>query len=384
LTITRRTARVIRKGSVPIGGGHAIAVQSMTTTRTDDVPATVAQILELEALGCEIIRVAVPDRAAADAIPAIRGQVHIPLIADIHFSHRLALAAIEKGADGIRINPGNLKKPEHVREVVLAAKERGIPIRIGVNSGSIRPRDGLEVAPPGGTGILPVGATGWKPVPPEADLVPLMVERTMDYLRQFEDLGFHDIVLSQKASDPMATVAAYRAVASRCDYPLHLGVTAAGPPGIGTIKSAVALGILLSEGIGDTIRVSLTGPPHKEVEVAYDILACLGLRERRHPEIISCPTCGRCQIDLPALLEQVEKALRGAPPSLRVAVMGCVVNGPGEAAEADIGVAGGKGVGYLFRRGKLIREVPADQLAEALAAEIKRQSLPRAPRPAGG
>jgi len=352
--IPRRKTRVVHKGSVPVGGDSPISVQSMTTTRTDDVAGTVAQIHELEALGCEIIRVAVPDRAAAEAIPAIRAQIQIPLIADIHFSHRLALAAIEGGADGIRLNPGNLKKPEYVREVVTAARERGIPIRIGVNSGSIRARDQLQV------------------VEGERDIVPLMVERTLDYIRQFEDMGFHDIVLSLKASDVLATVAAYRVVASKCDYPLHLGVTAAGPPGPGTIKSAVGLGILLAEGIGDTIRVSLTGPPHQEVEVAYEILAALGLRERRRPEIIACPTCGRCEIDLPALIEQVQEAVRGAPPSLRVAVMGCVVNGPGEAQEADIGVAGGKGFGFLFRRGKLLRKVPADHLAEELAAEIRK------------
>lgn len=354
--ITRRQTRTVRKGRVPLGSGHPVAVQSMTTTPTEDVAATVAQIHELEAAGCEIIRVAVPDRAAAEAIAGIRAQIGIPLVADIHFSHRLALAAIEAGADAIRINPGNMKRREDVEEVVRAAKEHGISIRIGVNSGSIRPRDGLEVAPSA------------------AELVPLMVERTLEYVRQFEALGFTDIVLSLKASDVMATVEAYRAIAKRCDCPLHLGVTAAGPPGIGSIKSAIALGILLNEGIGDTIRVSLTGPPHKEVEVAYDILSALGLRERRHPEIISCPTCGRCDYDLPALVEQVEQALKGAPPSLRVAVMGCVVNGPGEAADADIGVAGGQGFGYLFRAGKLLRKVPIGDLAQELAFEISKLS----------
>lgn len=352
--IPRRATRTVHKGPVPLGSGHPVAVQSMTNTPTADVAATVAQIHELEALGCEIIRVAVPERAAAEAIAAIIPQIGIPLVADIHFSHRLALAAIEAGAHAIRINPGNLRRREHVDAVVLAAKARGIAVRIGVNSGSIRAREGLEVAAD------------------DSALVPLMVEQTMAYVRQFEEVGFRDIVLSLKASDVLTTVDAYRAVARQCDYPLHLGVTAAGPPGVGTIKSAVALGILLNEGIGDTIRVSLTGPPHREVEVAYDILASLGLRERRHPEIVSCPTCGRCQIDLAALTEQVAAALQGAPPSLRVAVMGCVVNGPGEARDADIGIAGGKGVGYLFRRGKLIREVPADRLAGELAAEIAR------------
>ena len=352
----RRKTRTVHKGTVPIGGDAPIAVQSMANTRTDDVDATVRQILELEALGCEICRVAVPDRAAAAALPAIREQIHTPLIADIHFSHRLALAAIDAGADGIRLNPGNLKKPEHVRDIVLAAKDAGIMIRIGVNSGSIREREGLEVADE------------------ERDLVPLMVETALGYCRQFEDIGFGDIVLSLKASSVLATVEANRAIATRCDYPLHLGVTEAGPPGIGTIKSALALGILLEEGIGDTIRVSLTGPPQREIDVAYDILASLGLRERRHPEIISCPTCGRCEYDLPALVEQVQEAVRGLPPSLKIAVMGCVVNGPGEAKDADVGIAGGKAEGYLFSRGKLLRKVPPERFAEELLAEIRKLS----------
>ncbi|MFP4055374.1 MAG: flavodoxin-dependent (E)-4-hydroxy-3-methylbut-2-enyl-diphosphate synthase [Candidatus Brocadiia bacterium] len=350
----RRKCRTVHKGCVPIGGEAPIAVQSMTTTSTADLGATVAQVHELETLGCEIIRVAVPDRAAAAAIAAIRAQIHVPLIADIHFSHRLALAAIEAGADGIRINPGNLRKREYVRQVVLAAKDRGIPIRIGVNSGSVRERRQLEVAED------------------ERDLVPLMVETALDACGYFEQLGFQDIVLSLKASSVLATVAAYRSVAERCDYPLHLGVTAAGPPGEGTVKSALALGILLSEGIGDTVRVSLTGPPHREVEVAHEILSALGLRERRSPEIVACPTCGRCEIDIVSLVEEVRQAVRGAPPSLRVAVMGCVVNGPGEAKDADVGVAGGRGTGYLFRRGRVLRKVPAERLAQELAAEIRK------------
>ena len=354
MTIARRKARLVHKGSVPIGGDAPIAVQSMTTTHTDDVEATVRQIHELEALGCEIIRVAVPDRAAAEAIAAIRPRIHVPLVADIHFSHRLALAAIEAGADAIRINPGNLKKKEHVEAVVAKAAERRIPIRIGVNSGSVRPRDKLQV------------------VEDDRELVPLMVEQALAYAQWFEGLGFRDIVLSVKASDPMATVEAYRAVAAACDYPLHLGVTAAGPPEVGIVKSAVALGILLAEGIGDTVRVSLTGPPHREVEVAWEILTALGLRERRRPEIISCPTCGRCEFDLVGLVRQVAEALRHAPPTLRVAVMGCVVNGPGEARDADIGVAGGKAFGYIFRRGELLRKVPADRLGAELLAEIRK------------
>jgi len=325
MPIERRKSRVVHKGSVPIGGDAPIAVQSMTTTHTDDLGATVAQIHALEALGCEIIRVAVPHRRAAEAIAEIKPRIHIPLIADIHFSHRLALAAIEAGADGIRINPGNLKKKEHVEAVVAKAAEHHIPIRIGVNSGSVRPREQLQVAPD------------------ERELVPLMVEQALSYAQWFEGLGFRDIVLSVKASDPLATVEAYRAVAAACDYPLHIGVTAAGPPEVGIIKSAIGLGILLSDGIGDTIRVSLTGPPHPE-----------------------------CEIDLVRLVGQVTEALRDAPPWLRVAVMGCVVNGPGEASDADIGVAGGKGFGYIFRRGELIRKVPAEELAAELLAEIRR------------
>jgi len=354
----RRHTRVVHKGAVPIGGDAPIAVQSMTNTATDDVAATVAQIHELEALGCEIIRVAVPDRAAADALPAIRSQIRVPLIADIHFSHRLALAAIEAGVDGIRLNPGNLRKPEHVRQVVLAAKDRGLMIRIGVNAGSIREREGLEVADE------------------SAELVPLMVSSTLDYCEQFEALGFRDIVLSLKASSVLATIEANRSIAAQCDYPLHLGVTEAGPPSIGTVKSAVALGILLGEGIGDTVRVSLTGLPHREVEVAYDILASLGLRERRHPEIISCPTCGRCDYDVAAVVEQVAEAVRGMPPLLKIAVMGCVVNGPGEAKDADVGLAGGKSEGYLFRRGKLLRKVPPERFVDALLAEIRKLTQP--------
>jgi (E)-4-hydroxy-3-methylbut-2-enyl-diphosphate synthase len=354
--IQRRKCRTVHKGSVPVGGDAPIAVQSMTNTPTADVEATVAQVLELEELGCEIIRVAVPDRAAAEAIGPIKAAIHIPLIADIHFSHRLALAAIAAGADGVRLNPGNIRKPEYVREVVHAAKDAGIPIRIGVNSGSIRERHNLRVEDD------------------DRELVPLMVDTTLEYCRQFEALGFEDIILSLKTSDVLSTVAAYRSVAGQCDYPLHLGVTSAGPPGVGTVKSAMGIGILLAEGIGDTIRVSLTGPPHREVEVAYEILAGLGLRRRRSPEIVACPTCGRCEADLAALVEQVQEAVKGAPPDLRIAVMGCVVNGPGEAKEVDLGVAGGKGVAYLFRKGELIRKVDPEKLAEEIAIEVAKLS----------
>jgi len=354
--IERRPCRRIHKGSVPVGGGAPIAVQSMTNTPTADAEGTIAQTLELEALGCEIIRVAVPDRAAAEAIPAIKAGIHIPLIADIHFSHRLALAAIDAGSDGVRLNPGNLKKPEYVSEVIAAAKANGIPIRIGVNSGSIRERHNLQVDDD------------------ERALVPLMVETTLGYCRQFEKEGFGDIILSLKASDVLSTVAAYRSVAAQCDYPLHVGVTSAGPPGVGTIKSAMGIGILLAEGIGDTIRVSLTGPPHREVEVAYAILRALELRGRHSPEATACPTCGRCETDLAALVEQVQDAVRGASPDLRIAVMGCVVNGPGEAKEVDLGVAGGKGVAYLFRKGELIRKVSPENLAEEIAAEVQTMS----------
>jgi len=350
LAIKRRKSRRLMVGTVPVGGNAPISVQSMTTTPTDNIMSTVRQIRSLQKLGCEIIRVAVPVRKAAEAVGAIKKRIDIPLVADIHFDHRLALEAIRQGVDAVRINPGNMRKTEHVKAVVLAAKEAGIPIRIGVNSGSIRQRGKKSQAEP-------------------ESLVDLMVDRTLEYCEQFESWGFRDIKLSVKASNVLQTIDAYRSIASKCDYPLHVGVTAAGAKGSGTVKSAIGIGSLLAEGIGDTIRVSLTGSPREEIVVGYEILEALGLRRRR-PEIISCPTCGRCEIDLPALVRDVERRIGARNPDLKVAIMGCVVNGPGEAKEADIGVAGGKGFGYLFRRGRKLRRVSADRLAEELLVEI--------------
>jgi len=347
--ITRRKSRQITVGSVPVGGGAPVSVQSMTSTATENVAATVRQIKGLEALGCEIIRVAVPTRQAAASLGAIKSRIAIPLVADIHFDHRLALAAIEQGVDAVRINPGNMRRQADVKAVVLAARDRGIPIRIGVNSGSIRPR-----------GAAPKTA---KP------LVELMVEAVLRYCEDFESWGFRDIKLSLKASDVLQTMAAYRAVASACDYPLHLGVTAAGAGEAGIVKSAIGIGSLLAEGIGDTIRVSLTGPPKHEVHVGWQILEALALR-RRSPEIISCPTCGRCQIDLPAIVRQVKRRISARNSHLRIAIMGCIVNGPGEAQDADVGLAGGKGSGLIFRRGQRPRRVPANRLVQELIAEI--------------
>jgi len=348
--IKRRRSRRIMVGRVPVGGGAPVSVQSMTTTATENVGATVRQIRALQAAGCEIVRVAVPTRRAAAALGAIRGRIDIPLVADIHFDHRLALAAIEQGVDGVRINPGNMRRRSDVKAVVLAAGERGIPIRIGVNSGSIRPR----------------GKAARAARPP---LVELMVKSALGYCDDFESWGFRDIKLSLKASSVLETMAAYRAVAKACDYPLHLGVTAAGAWESGVVKSAIAIGGLLAAGIGDTLRVSLTGPPKREVRAGHEILAALGLR-RRGTEIIACPTCGRCQIDLAAIEKAVRARIGARDSGLKVAIMGCVVNGPGEAADADVGVAGGKGFGVVFRRGRRLRRVPADRLVEELVAEV--------------
>ena len=352
----RRKTRAVFKGRVQVGGGAPVPVQSMTTTHTADVAATVCQILELEGLRCDIIRVAVPTMETARSIAAIKKQIHIPLVADIHFDHRLALESIAQGADCIRINPGNMRSREDVAAVVRAAKDAGISIRVGVNSGSIRPR---------GRKTRGDKARAEKP-----DLVTLMVETALADCEFMESLGFGDILISLKASDVMATIEANRAIAGRCDYPLHLGVTEAGTIESSAIKSSVGIGTLLAEGIGDTIRVSLTGPPHDEVRIGHDILRAVGL-ERGGVNVISCPTCGRCQIDLVRLVDEVKRKLPPLETPLSVAVMGCVVNGPGEAAEADVGIAGGKGFGFLFRGGKKLRKVPEDRLADELIHEIK-------------
>jgi len=321
----------------------------MTKTNTSDVEATIAQIRQLEVAGCELIRVAVPDRTAAEAITEIKRAIRIPLIADIHFDYRLGIMAIEAGADALRINPGNIGSKEAWEALVAAARERDIPLRIGVNAGSLERdlrRDKGEVT------------------------AEMMVESALRKVDLLEGMGFYNLKLSLKASDPWTTVEAYRLIASQTDYPLHIGVTEAGPPFSGLIKSSVALGILLSEGIGDTIRVSLSDHPLKEVRAAYGILRALGLR-RRGIDIISCPTCSRCSIDIFGLAERVEEELRDIQQPLKVAIMGCVVNGPGEAREADVGIAGGKGTGLLFRKGQIIARLPESKLYEALIAEVR-------------
>jgi (E)-4-hydroxy-3-methylbut-2-enyl-diphosphate synthase len=320
----------------------------MTNTPTADVPATVAQIQRLEAAGCDIVRVAVPNAEAARAIAAIKAQVRLPVIADVHFDHRLAIAAVRSGADGLRINPGNIGGPKKVKAVVDCAKERGIPIRIGVNSGSLE-KDLLKKY----NGAHPEG----------------MVESALRHVELLQAFDFSDIKVSLKASDVRRTVAAYRLLAGRTDVPLHLGVTEAGTLFSGLVKSALGIGMLLAEGIGDTLRVSLTRDPVEEVRAGFEILAALDIR-RRGPEIIACPTCGRTRIDLFGIVEQVEKALATSLAPIKIAVMGCVVNGPGEAREADIGIAGGDGVGALFRKGKVIRTFPEEKLVEVLLQEV--------------
>lgn len=346
--ITRRKTRQIAIGNVKIGGGAPISVQSMTNTKTTDTEATVAQIKALQDAGCDIVRLAVPDMTAAENIANIKAQVNIPLVADIHFDYRLALKAIEQGIDALRINPGNIGDEERVKAVVTAAKAKHIPIRIGVNAGSL---DKKLLAKYG-------------KVTAEA-----LVESAMEHVRILEKLDFHDIKISLKAHDVPLTIEAYRLMSQTVDYPLHLGITEAGTVNTGIIKSAVGIGALLAEGIGDTFRISLTGDPVNEVKVANEILKALGLKEYG-PTLISCPTCGRCNIDLPSIAAKVEKRLDGIKKPVKVAVMGCVVNGPGEARDADIGIAGGKGEGLLFRKGESIGKVPEDKLVDALFAEL--------------
>jgi (E)-4-hydroxy-3-methylbut-2-enyl-diphosphate synthase len=348
--IPRRASRRIHIGAVPVGGGAVVSVQSMTNTPTQDVAATVAQIHRLEAAGCDIVRVAVPDAEAAEALASIRRQVRIPVIADIHFDYRLAVAAAQSGADGLRINPGNIGGARKIRAVVDCARQRGIPIRIGVNSGSLE-KDILRKYN---------GATAEG-----------MVESALRHIDLLRQMDFHDIKVSLKASDVRRTVAAYRLLAGRTDLPLHLGVTETGTLFSGLVKSALGIGMLLSEGIGDTVRVSLTRDPVEEVRAGFEILRSLDIR-RRGPEIIACPTCGRTRIDLFGIVEQVETALAGCTAPLKIAIMGCVVNGPGEAREADIGIAGGEGVGVLFRKGRVVRKFPEERLVEVLLMEVAR------------
>ena len=338
-------------GNRTIGGGNPIAIQSMTNTRTEDVEATVAQILELEAAGCDIIRSTVPTEEAARAIRQIKERIHIPLVADIHFDYRMAIAAIENGADKIRINPGNIGGPERIREVVAAARMRQVPIRVGVNSGSLE----KEIIAKYGH----VAAEG-------------LVESALDKVRMIEDFDYDNIVISIKSSDVMMCVKAHELIAEQTHYPLHVGITEAGTVFSGNIKSSVGLALILNQGIGDTIRVSLTGSPVDEVRSAKLILRTLGLR-RGGVEVVSCPTCGRTEIDLITLANDVERMVQDIPLDLKVAVMGCIVNGPGEAREADFGIAGGKHEGLLFRRGEIIRKVPEAELLPALREELLKE-----------
>ncbi len=345
----RKKTRGITVGTVQIGGMAPIAVQSMTHTFTQNVRATVSQINRLAAAGCEIVRVAVPDEDAASAITSIKKEITIPLIADIHFDHRLAIASAKAGADGLRFNPGNIGNEKKVKALVDCAKAIGIPIRIGVNSGSLE----KELLKKHG-GATPLA----------------MVESALRHVDLLTSLDFDQIKISIKASDVSRTVAAYRLLSEKTDFPLHVGVTEAGGLFPGIVKSAMGIGMLLAEGIGDTLRVSLTRDPVEEVRVGYEILKALDIR-RRGPEIISCPTCGRCNINLFDIAEQVERALLTSRLPIKVAIMGCVVNGPGEAREADIGIAGGDGTGILFKKGEVVRKFPQERLVEVLLAEVE-------------
>ena len=344
----RRKSRPINIGNVLVGGGAPIVVQSMAKTDTRDAKATIRQIRQLERCGCQLVRVAVPDREAAEALPAIKKAIHIPLIADIHFDHRLALQAIDAGIDGLRLNPGNIRDPQHIKKVVLAARERDIPIRIGVNAGSL---------------------------PPTSDATKSTVERmvnaAMNEINLLESLDFGLIKVSLKAFDVPDTIEANRLLAKRMPYPIHLGITESGTPRRGSIRSAVGIGILLCEGIGDTIRVSLTGDPREEVSAGYEILKSLGLSQRG-PTLISCPTCGRAEIDVVALANAVERRLAKIEKPIKIAVMGCVVNGPGEAKNADVGIACGKGKGIIFSKGKQVRTVNESEFLDALMVEIEK------------
>ena len=344
----RRVSKEVNIGGVVIGGSHPVAIQSMCNTKTWDVEATVAQILELEEAGCEIIRVTVPDQRAADALKEIKKRIHIPLVADIHFDYKMALAAIENGADKIRINPGNIGGPERLKAVVEAAKEKSIPIRVGVNSGSLE-KELVEKY----NGVTAEG----------------IVESALDKVHMIEELDYDNIVISIKSSDVMMCIKAHELIAEKTVHPIHIGITEAGTLISGNIKSSVGLGILLYEGIGDTMRVSLTGNPVEEIKSAKLILRSLGLR-KGGVEVVSCPTCGRTEIDLIGLANQVENMVSGMDLDLKIAVMGCVVNGPGEAKEADLGIAGGKGEGLIIKGGEIVRKVPEKDLLEELKKEI--------------
>ena len=340
----------IMVGAVPVGGGAPVSIQSMCSTKTHDVEATVEQILRLEEAGCQIVRVAVPDMAAAKAVGAIRSRIHIPLVTDIHFDYKLALESVDQGADKIRLNPGNIGGEDRVKAVAEACRRRGVPIRIGVNGGSLE----RELRKKYG------GATA------EA-----LVDSAMGHVALLNKFDFDDICISVKCSSVPVTMAAYRLLSQRCSYPLHLGVTEAGTPSMGVIKSAMGIGGLLCLGIGDTLRVTLTADPVEEIYAAKKILRAAGLRQDG-PNLIACPTCGRTNIDLIPLAEEVERRLMDCTKPITVAVMGCAVNGPGEAASADVGIAGGRGEGLIFRRGEILRKVPQGRLVEELMAEIEK------------
>ncbi|MBI4880599.1 MAG: flavodoxin-dependent (E)-4-hydroxy-3-methylbut-2-enyl-diphosphate synthase [Planctomycetes bacterium] len=353
----RRATVPVRIGSLVIGSGHPIRVQSMTTTDTADLDATLAQIRSLEEAGCELIRVTVPNRAAAANLKALRAAMHVPLIADVHFDFRMALLAIEAGASKVRVNPGNIGSKERVREILRAARAAGTAVRVGVNSGSVE-KDLLK-------------KHGWPS--PQA-----LVESALRHLETCREEDFDQVVVSIKSTDVRTCLAANRLLAASTSFPLHLGITEAGLPGYGAIKSAIGIGALLAEGIGDTIRVSLTCPPVVEIPVAFDILKAAGARVTS-PELISCPTCGRIDIDLEKLMAAITERLRGETLPIRIAVLGCPVNGPGEAAEADIGIAGGGGMGVLYRKGKAVRKVREEEMVDALLEEIenlKREGAP--------
>ena len=344
--MTRRISKQLRIGKVTVGGGAPIVVQSMSKTDTRDIPTTVNQIKELEDSGCQIVRLAVPDGEAAESLATIKKSVSLPIIADIHFDYRLALGALKAGVDGLRLNPGNIGDKNQIARVVAAAKERGVPIRIGVNAGSL-PAD----------------------FQPGSPLAERMVNMALEQIKLMENLDFDLIKVSLKAFDVPTTIQAYQMIADKMLYPLHLGVTEAGLPRTGAIRSATGIGVLLCQGIGDTVRVSLTAHPCEEVFVAYEILKSLGLRQRG-PTLVSCPSCGRAEVDIIALAEEVNKCLERVTKPIKVAVMGCVVNGPGEAKDADVGIACGKGKGAIFRNGKAVGTVSEDRFVEALMAEI--------------
>ncbi|WP_436536887.1 flavodoxin-dependent (E)-4-hydroxy-3-methylbut-2-enyl-diphosphate synthase [Actinoplanes sp. HUAS TT8] len=359
LHIARRPTRQLKVGKVGVGSDSPISVQSMTTTPTSDIDATLQQIAALTAAGCDIVRVAVPSQDDADALAAIASKSQIPVIADIHFQPRYVFAALDAGCAAVRVNPGNIRKfDDRVREIAEAAADRNVSIRIGVNAGSLDPR---LLAKHGG-------------VTPEA-----LVESALWEAGLFAEHGFHDLKISVKHNDPQVMVRAYELLAAACDYPLHLGVTEAGPPPQGIVKSATAFGALLRQGIGDTLRVSLSADPVEEVKTGIGILEALGLRERTGLDIVSCPSCGRAQVDVYELVAEVQAALDGLEVPLRVAVMGCVVNGPGEAREADLGVASGNGKGQIFVKGRVVRTVPESQIAEVLIEEALRLSSGSAP-----